>query len=192
MSAPALPRCRWCNPANPVYVAYHDHEWGVPVYDDHRLFEMLILESFQAGLSWECVLNKREHFRRAFDGFDIMTVSRYDAEKCEALACDPGIIRNRRKIQAAVGNAHVFLEIQAEYGSFSAYLRHFSGSDVIFESDKTSSPLSDRISADLRRRGMKFVGTTIIYAYLQAIGIINSHEEGCFLYRKPAATPSQP
>jgi len=187
-----IKRCKWCNLKNTAYIKYHDEEWGVPNFDEQYLFEMLILESFQAGLSWECVLNKREHFRRAFDGFDIMTVSRYDAEKCEALACDPGIIRNRRKIQAAVVNARIFLEIQAEYGSFSAYLRHFSGSDVIFESDKTSSTLSDRISADLRRRGMKFVGTTIIYAYLQAIGIINSHEEGCFLYRKAAVTPSQP
>ncbi len=177
----ALPRCRWCNPSNSHYVNYHDHEWGVPVHDDRRLFELLILEGFQAGLSWECILNKREAFRAAFDGFDPGTVSRYDAAKVEALMQDKGIVRNRRKITAAIGNAAVFLQIQSEYGSFDAFLRQFTGGMVIVENDKTTSPLSDRVSADLKRRGMRFVGSTIIYSYLQAVGVIDSHEDNCWL-----------
>ena len=174
-------RCRWANPKNERYLAYHDGEWGVPVHDDQKLFEMLILEGFQAGLSWECVLNKREAFRQAFEGFDPLTVSRFSEEKRAALCADPGIIRNRRKIDAAVGNAQIFLEIQREWGSFSAYLWHWSGEKILHEQDKTHSALSDAISADLKKRGMRFVGTTIIYAYLQAVGVIESHEPGCFL-----------
>ncbi len=177
-------RCGWANPDNDTYVHYHDEEWGVPVHDDHKLFEMLILECFQAGLSWECVLNKREAFRKAFDGFDLEKVCSCDETKMDALRQDSGIIRNRLKIRAAVNNACVFREIKQEYGSFSAYLWHWTDGKVIYENDKVSSALSDKISADLQKRGMKFVGTVIIYSYLQAVGVIYSHEPGCFLERR--------
>lgn len=177
-------RCRWCNLKNPLYVAYHDNEWGIPVQDDEKLFELLLLESFQAGLSWECVLNKREHFRKAFDGFDLQKICDYDEEKIRSLLQNPNIIRNRLKIRAAVNNAKIFREIQKEYGTFERYLRRFTDGKTIYENDRTFSPLSDRLSADLKKRGMKFVGTTIIYSYLQAIGIINAHEANCFLYKK--------
>ena len=175
-------RCQWANPKNEIYIRYHDKEWGVPVYDDHKLFEMLILESFQAGLSWECVLNKRENFRKAFDGFDLEKVCRYDEERMEELRRNPDIIRNRRKIQAAVANARIFREIQREFQSFSDYLLHWTDGKVVYEVGQASSELSDRISADLKKRGMKFVGTTIIYAYLQAVGVIYSHEKECYLF----------
>lgn len=177
-------RCCWANPKNERYIRYHDEEWGVPVYDDSKLFAMLILESFQAGLSWECVLNKREAFYQAFDGFDPDKVCAYDEAKLKELAQNPGIIRNRRKIRAAVKNAGVFKEIASQYGSFGEYLWSYTGGQVVYEWDKTSSPLSDAVSADLKKRGMTFVGTTIIYSYLQAVGVIYSHEEGCFLHRK--------
>lgn len=177
-------RCSWANPKNSRYIQYHDEEWGVPVHDDQVLFEMLILESFQAGLSWECVLNKKEAFRRAFDGFDLETVCGYDGNKMEALRQDAGIIRNRLKIKAAVNNARIFREIVAEYGSFDNYLWGYTEGKVVYENDRVSSPLSDAISRDLIKRGMKFVGTTIIYAYLQAVGVIYSHEEGCYLCRQ--------
>ncbi len=178
-------RCRWANPKNETYLRYHDTEWGVPVHDDQKLFEMLILESFQAGLSWECVLNKREAFRRAFDNFDLEKVCSYDEERMAELAQDPGIIRNRLKIRAAVNNARIFRQIQQEYGTFSDYLWHWTGGKTVIEQGLAHSPLSDAISNDLKKRSMKFVGTTIIYAYLQAVGVINSHEAGCFL-RRPA------
>ena len=176
-------RCPWADPGSPSYIRYHDQEWGVPVHDDRRLFEMLVLESFQAGLSWACILNKREAFRRAFDGFDLETVCAYGPEKVQALLEDAGIVRNRRKIQAAVQNARVFRQIQGEWGSFDAYLWHWTGGEPLREVGKTSSPLSDAISKDLKGRGMSFVGTTIVYAYLQAVGVIFSHEGGCFLAR---------
>ena len=174
-------RCSWANPKNERYIRYHDDEWGVPVYDDQKLFEMLILESFQAGLTWECVLNKQDAFRQAFDQFDPEKVCRYDEEKIAALQNNSDIIRNRLKIKAAVNNANVFREIQKEYGSFSDYLWHWTEGAVIYEKGAANSALSDAVSSDLKRRGMKFVGTTIIYAYMQAVGIIYSHEEGCFL-----------
>ena len=174
-----MDRCFWCNLKNPLYVAYHDEEWGVLQLDDGYLSEMLILESFQAGLSWECVLNKREHFRRAFDGFDPDKVASYGEEKLEELRNDPGIIRNRLKIKAAVNNAKIFLEIQAEFGSFQDYLRTFWNGKVIYDCVNTHSPLSDAVSADLCRRGMRFMGTTIVQSFLQAVGIINAHEERC-------------
>lgn len=174
-------RCEWANPNNDLYVRYHDEEWGVPVHDDHKLFEMLILECFQVGLSWECVLNKREAFRQAFDGFDLDKVCAYGEEKLEELRENKRIIRNRLKIKAAVGNARVFREIQKEYGSFSDYLWHWTENQVVYEKGLASSPLSDAISKDLKKRGMKFVGTVIIYSYLQAVGVIYSHGEGCFL-----------
>ena len=173
-------RCCWANPKNERYIRYHDEEWGVPVHDDWKLFEMLILECFQAGLSWECVLNKRAAFREAFDGFDVEKVCAYNEEKLEVLRNNSHIICNRLKIQAAVTNAQVFHEIQKEYGSFSDYLWHWTDGSVIQETGKTSSELSDVISKDLKKRGMKFVGTTVVYAYLQAIGMIWSHEDECF------------
>ena len=156
----------------------------MPVHDDHKLFEMLILESFQAGLSWECVLNKREAFRKAFDGFDVHKVSTYDEKKQAELKQNERIIRNQRKIAAAVTNAQIFLKIQKEYKSFSEYLWQFTDHKVIYETGKTSSELSDKISKDLKTRGMKFVGTTIIYSYLQAVGVIYSHEKDCFLWKE--------
>ena len=176
-------RCRWCNLSNPRYVAYHDNEWGLPLYDDRILFEFLVLESFQAGLSWETILNKRENFRRAFDNFDPIQISRYGEDKIRDLLADPGIVRNRRKIEAAIINAAVYLRIQENWGSFHKYIWHFTNGMTIYESNHTSSELSDRISNDLKEHGMKFVGTTIIYSYLQAVGIIHSHEKTCFLYK---------
>lgn len=174
-------RCTWANPKNERYVRYHDEEWGIPVYDDHKLFEMLVLESFQAGLTWECILNKREHSRRAFDDFDLERVCAYTEEKMLELQQDGGIIRNKLKIRAAVGNAVIFRAIQKEYGTFSGYIWHWTDGKVVYETGKANSPLSDAVSEDLKKRGMKFVGTTIIYAYLQSIGVINSHDAGCFL-----------
>ena len=178
-----LKRCKWCNPKNPIYIKYHDEEWGMPNFDEQYLFEMLILEFFQAGLSWECVLNKREAFRKAFDGFNAEKIANYDDNKIAELQNNKDIIRNKLKIRAAVNNAKIFLEIQKEYGSFCEYLKRFTGEHQIIEVDKTTSPLSDALSADLQKRGMKFVGSTIIYSYLQAIGVINSHEEECFMYK---------
>ncbi|MBS7359836.1 MAG: DNA-3-methyladenine glycosylase I [Oscillospiraceae bacterium] len=177
-------RCSWCNLNNPAYIKYHDEEWGVPCFDEAYLYEMLILESFQAGLSWECVLNKRENFRKAFDNFDIDRICNYSDEKIGRLAEDKGIIRNKRKIKATVNNSIIFKDIQKEFGSFYNYLLTFTKGEIFVECDKTNSPLSDKISKDLKTRGMSFVGSTIIYSYLQAIGVIDSHTEECFLYAK--------
>lgn len=174
-------RCSWANPRNERYIRYHDEEWGVPVHDDRKLFEMLVLECFQAGLSWECVLNKREAFRRAFDGFDPEKVCCYTKEKQEELAGNKDIIRNRQKIQAATTNAQAFLAIQQEYGTFSRYLWQWTGGKVVHETGRTSSELSDRISKDLKRRGMKYTGTIAVYAYLQAVGVVSSHDSTCFM-----------
>ena len=177
-------RCSWANPKNEQYIRYHDREWGKAVYDDHQLFEMLILECFQAGLSWECILNKREAFCRAFDQFDLERVCAYDESKIAILKQDPGIVRNERKIRAAICNARIFKDIQTEYQSFARYLWHWTGNQVIYEQGLSKSLLSDRISEDLKKRGMKFVGSTIVYAYLQAVGVIDSHERGCFLAKE--------
>lgn len=177
-------RCRWANPKNDRYIRYHDEEWSVPVYDDHKLFEMLILEGFQAGLSWECVLNKQQAFEEAFDGFDLDKICEYKEEKLLELQNNPGIIRNKLKIKAAVKNALIFREIQKEYGTFAEYLWKWTKGQVIYENDKTTSELSDAISVDLKKRGMTFVGSTIIYSYLQAVGVIYSHEPGCYLEKK--------
>ena len=176
-------RCAWCNLKNPKYVEYHDKEWCRPRFDDEYLYEMLILESFQAGLSWECVLNKREDFRRAYHDFDIDAVCRFDDEKIEELLSNKQLIRNRLKIRASINNSKIFRDISAQYGSFCKYLRSFYGDDIVYETERTTNELSDMISKDLEKRGMKFVGSTIIYSYLQAIGIIYSHEKECFLYR---------
>ena len=179
-----MQRCKWCNLDNPLYVKYHDEEWGEPTYDDKELFELLILESFQAGLSWECILNKRENFRHAYDNFDIDKIVCYDEAKINELKENKGIIRNKLKIKASINNAKIFKKIEKEYGSFSKYIWGFTNNQIIYETNKASSKLSDQISKDLKKRGMTFVGTTIIYAYLQAIGIVNSHDENCFKYKK--------
>ncbi len=179
-----MERCKWCNLNNPLYVKYHDEEWGVLNSDEHYLYEMLILESFQAGLSWECVLNKRDAFRMAYDNFDIDKVIKYDDKKIDELINNKGIIRNKLKIRASINNSIIFKSIEEEYGSFYDYLLSFSGNKILYENDKTTNKLSDMLSNDLKRRGMKFVGSTIIYSYLQAIGLINSHFKECFLYQK--------
>lgn len=176
-------RCKWCNLNNEKYIKYHDEEWGKMVHDDKKLYELLLLESFQAGLSWECVLNKRENFRKAFDNFEIDKIVNYADEKIQELLENKNIIRNKLKIKATINNSKIFKKIQNEYKSFSNYIWSFTENKVIYEIGKTRSNLSDKISKDLQKRGMKFVGTTIIYSYLQAIGIIYSHEEGCFLYK---------
>ena len=177
-------RCKWCNINNPIYIDYHDNEWGIINIDDNYLFEMLILESFQAGLSWECVLNKREAFREAFDNFDINKIVNYNDDKINELMNNPKIIRNKLKIKASILNAKIFKSLQQEYGSFYNYLKKFTNDKIIYETDKTTSYLSDVISKDLTKRGMKFVGSTIIYSYLQAIGVIYSHQVDCFMYKK--------
>ena len=176
-------RCSWCNVKNPLYVQYHDEEWGVPLHDDGRLFELLVLESFQAGLYWECILNKRADFRIAFDNFAAAKVAGYDEAKIQSLLANTSIVRNRQKIEAAIANAGVFMAIQQEVGSFDRYIWQWTAGQAIFERGLASSVLSDTVAKDLKRRGMKFVGTKIIYSFLQAIGVVYSHEEGCFLGR---------
>jgi len=181
-----MKRCSWCNLNNPLYIEYHDHEWGIINHDDKYLYEMLILESFQAGLSWECVLNKRESFRKAYDSFDINKVIKYDDNKIEELLSNSNLIRNRLKIKASINNSIIFKKIQDEYGSFDNYLISFTNNKIIYENDKTTNELSDRISRDLYKKGMRFVGSTIIYSYLQAIGVIYSHMDDCYLYKNKA------
>lgn len=178
-----MKRCKWCNLNNPIYIEYHDKEWGVMNINDNYLLEMLILESFQAGLSWECVLNKRESFRLAYDNFNIDKICNYTENKIKELSENKDIIRNKLKIKASINNTKIFKSIQKEFGSFSNYLKTFTKDKIIYETDKTTNFLSDDISKDLIKRGMKFVGSTIIYSYLQAIGIIYSHEKECFLYK---------
>ena len=178
-----MTRCKWCNLKNPKYIEYHDNEWCKINTDEHYLFEMLILESFQAGLSWECVLNKREDFKIAFDNFGIEKICNYNDKKIEELLQNEKIIRNKLKIKASINNSKIFKNIQKEYGSFYNYLNTFTKNKIIYEIDKTTNELSDKISKDLQKRGMKFVGSTIIYSYLQAIGIIYSHDKECFLYK---------
>ena len=180
-----LPRCPWANPNNPLYLNYHDYEWGVPSYDDKALFELLVLEGAQAGLSWETVLNKRENYREAFDHFDVQKVAVYSEKKLEALLRNPGIIRNRLKIRSVIRNAKVFIEIQKEFGSFSAFIWAYVDHEPIvnrfsdIEEVPTQTPLSESISKELKKRGMNFVGPTIIYAYMQSIGMVNDHLVGC-------------
>lgn len=178
-----MKRCKWCNLNNELYIEYHDNEWCKPNFDDKYLFEMLILESFQAGLSWECVLNKREYFRESFDNFDIDKICNYDNKKIQELLNNEKIIRNKLKINATINNSKIFKSIQNEFGSFYNYLRIFTNDKIIYEVDKTTNKLSDALSSDLQKRGMKFVGSTIIYSYLQAIGIIYSHDKECFMYK---------
>lgn len=180
-----MKRCFWVDEKSDIYVKYHDEEWGVPKYDDTELFELLILEGFQAGLSWICVLKKREAFRNAFDNFDVNKVAKYDEKKIEELLKNDGIIRSRSKIEAAIKNANIFIDIQKEFGSFSKYIWGFTDRKIIKNTtDKfnVSTPLSDTVSKDLKKRGMNYVGTVIIYSYLQSIGIVNDHETTCFKY----------
>ncbi|MDB2493823.1 DNA-3-methyladenine glycosylase I [Flavobacteriaceae bacterium] len=179
--------CGWCV-GDPLYEAYHDEEWGVPLYDDLKLFEFLILETFQAGLSWITILRKRENFRAAFDGFDYNKVAQYDATKFDSLILDKGIIRNKLKIKAAISNAKAFLEIKKEFGSFSNYIWAFVDGKPIknkienYKKAPPNTPLSDQISKDLKSRGFKFVGSTVVYAHMQATGMVNDHEIECFRY----------
>lgn len=183
--ADSLTRCGWVT-NDPLYIEYHDKEWGVPVYDDAKLFEFLLLEFFQAGLSWLTILKKRENFSKAFDGFDYQKIARYDDKKLEQLLNDKGIIRNKLKINAAISNAAAFMKVQEEFGSFSKYIWSFVDRKPIQNSYKSlkevpaNTPLSDKISKDLKKRGFKFVGTTVIYAHMQATGMVNDHTTDCF------------
>ncbi len=185
-----LPRCPWVDLAKPAYVDYHDHEWGVPVHDDRVLFEFLILEGAQAGLSWYTVLQKRENYRLAFENFDPDKVARFDERRVETLLGNPGIIRNRLKVLAAIGNARSFLETQKEFGSFDAYIWRFvNGRPLVNEFKDMSqypakTPLSDELSKDLRQRGFKFVGSTICYAAMQATGMVNDPTLDCYRRRE--------
>ena len=184
---PNVTRCRWAQSA--LTIPYHDTEWGVPLHDDRGLFEFLILEGAQAGLSWETILRKRENYREAFDGFDPERVARYTPKKVERLMTDPGIVRNRLKIESAVTNARAFLDVQAEVGSFDAYIWRFVDGQPRVNAVRTmkdvpvSTPQSDAMSKDLKKRGFRFVGTTICYAFMQATGMVNDHAMDCFRYR---------
>ena len=174
-------RCKWAG-VNELYLKYHDEEWGEPTHDDQEIFEMLVLESFQSGLSWLTILKKRDNFRKAFDNFDYEKIAEYDDEKIEELLSDEGIIRNKLKINAAINNAKIFMEIQEEFGSFDEYIWDYTDGEIIKAEYKTESDLSKKISKDLKKRGMKFVGPKIIYSFLESIGIINNHEKKCFKY----------
>lgn len=182
-------RCQWSAGGGPLYLAYHDHEWGVPQHDDRVLFEFLILEGAQAGLSWSTILAKRENYRRAFTGFDPAKVARFDRARIERLLQDPGIVRNRLKVESAVDNARAFLAVQKEFGSFDAYVWRFVGGRPIQNAWKSmrnvpaSTPESDALSKDLRKRGFRFVGSTIMYAFMQAVGMVNDHTTDCFRWK---------
>ena len=180
-----MKRCFWVDENSEIYKNYHDNEWGIPKYDDRELFELLILEGFQAGLSWITVLKKREAFKKAFDNFDINKIINYNESKISELLNNKEIIRSKSKIESAINNAKVFLEIQKEFGSFSNYIWGFTNGKIIKnKNDKfpVSTPLSDKVSKDLKKRGMKYAGTVIIYSYLQAIGVVNDHQTDCFKY----------
>ncbi len=182
-------RCAWCG-NDPLYMEYHDTEWGVPVYDDDKLFEFLILETFQAGLSWITILRKRENFRKAFDNFDYKKIANYGEKKYETLLQDAGIVRNKLKIKATISNAQNFIKIQKEFGSFSKYIWEFTNGKPIKNNFKTmaeapaTTELSDKLSKDLKKRGFKFVGSTVIYAHMQATGMVNDHMTDCFRYNE--------
>ena len=181
-------RCAWAAKGNDAYILYHDREWGVPVHDDRTHFEFLILEGAQAGLSWSTILNKREAYRKAFAGFDPVKVARFSEARVAKLLQNPGIVRNRLKVQAAVANARAFLEVRKEFGSFDRYVWPFVGGRPIVHRRKSmkdvpaTSPESDALSKDLKKRGFKFVGSTIVYAHMQAVGMVNDHEVRCFRY----------
>ena len=182
-------KCGWCVGDN-LYEAYHDNEWGVPVYDDHQLFEFLILETFQAGLSWITILRKRENFREAFDFFDYKKIANYNEDKKQELLQNAGIIRNKLKVKSAITNAQAFMEIQKEFGSFSKYVWAFVDNKTIknkvkiYKDSPANTPLSDALSKDLKKRGFKFVGSTVMYAFMQATGMVNDHEAECYRYNE--------
>ncbi|WP_299249939.1 DNA-3-methyladenine glycosylase I [uncultured Lacinutrix sp.] len=182
-------KCGWCV-GDDLYEAYHDNEWGVPVYDDHQLFEFLILETFQAGLSWITILRKRENFREAFDFFDYKKIANYNEDKKQELLQNAGIIRNKLKVKSAITNAQAFMEIQKEFGSFSKYIWAFVDNKTIknkvkiYKDAPANTPLSDALSKDLKKRGFKFVGSTVMYAFMQATGMVNDHEAECFRYNE--------
>ena len=181
--------CTWPS-NNPLMIKYHDKEWGIPLHDDGKLFEFMVLDSFQAGLSWQTIINKRENFRKEFDGFDAKKIAKYNEDKIQELLQDKGIIRNQLKIRATVRNAQLFLNVQKEYGSFDKYIWHFTGHKPIINKWKkldelpTSNTESDAMSKDLKKRGFKFVGTTICYAFMQAAGMVNDHLVHCFRYKE--------
>ena len=180
-----MKRCFWVDEKSEIYTKYHDEEWGVPKHDDRDLFELLILEGFQAGLAWITVLKKREAFRKAFDNFDVKKVSEYNEAKVNELMQNPEIIRSKNKIEAAINNAKIFMRIQKEFGSFSNYIWGFTDNKVIKNTNdefQVKTELSDNISKDFKKRGMKYTGSVIIYSYLQAIGVVNDHETTCFKY----------
>jgi len=185
-------KCSWCG-TDPTYASYHDEEWGVPVRDDDKMFEFLILETFQAGLSWITILKKRDNFRAAFDNFNYKKIANYSEKKYESLMQDAGIVRNKLKIRATISNAKAYMEIQKEFGSFTKYIWGFTDGKVIKNKFKTMSDvpaktaLSDRISKDLKKRGFKFVGSTVMYAHMQATGMVNDHTTDCFRYKEVAA-----
>lgn len=178
-----MKRCKWCNQNNPLYIKYHDEEWGTTNFNDEYLFEIFLLETFQASLSWECILNKREAFKIAYDNFNIDKIIKYDNNKINELLSNKNIIRNKRKIASSINNAKIFKQIQKEYGSFYNYLLTFTKGKILYEQNKITNNLSDSISKDLTKKGMKFTGAITIYSYLQATGFINSHEKDCFLYK---------
>jgi DNA-3-methyladenine glycosylase I len=185
----SLSRCGWCQ-GDALYEAYHDKEWGVPLYDDNALFEFLMLETFQAGLSWITILRKRENFRKAFDNFNYNRIAKYSENKIIELLNDKGVIRNKLKIKATVTNAQAFLKVQNDFGSFSNYMWSFTNGKPIINSYNdyrevpANTPLSDLISADLKKSGFKFVGSTVVYAHMQATGMVNDHEVSCFRYKE--------
>lgn len=183
-------RCKWVHKQPQVYIDYHDNEWGIPVYDDKKIFEMLVLESAQAGLSWLTILKRREGYRACFADFDVQKVARYTDDDVERLILDTRIIRNRLKIKSTISNAKIFIDIQKEFGSFSKYIWAFvDGKPIVnkfnsMEELPATTEVSDKLSKDLKKRGMKFVGSTIIYAHMQAMGMVNDHEKNCFRYKE--------
>lgn len=197
MGPKAISRCPWCE-TNALQIAYHDREWGVPVHDDRRLLEFLVLEGAQAGLSWDTILKKRGNYRRAFAGFDAKRIARFGAKEARALMANPGIVRNRLKIAAAISNAKAFLAVQREFGSFDRYIWQFVGGRPLRNRRRTlkqvppSTPESDAMSKDLKKRGFRFVGSTICYAFMQAVGMVNDHLVTCFRYRQVRRSPETP
>lgn len=179
-----MTRCSWLPEGDKLYKNYHDHEWGRPLHDDHKLYETFVLELFQAGLSWRIILGKREAFREAYDDFDINKVACYDEKKIDELMQNKAIIRSLNKIKASISNSKIILTIIKEYGSFNNYIWSFTNNEIIYEVGQTTNAISDAMSKDLKKRGVKYAGSVTIYSFLQAVGVINSHEEDCFLFHK--------
>jgi DNA-3-methyladenine glycosylase I len=190
-------RCSWAGATDPLMIAYHDEEWGVPNHDDRHFFEMLTLEGAQAGLNWRTILYKRDGYRRAFDNFDARKVARYDGRRAQKLLADPGIVRNRLKVESTIDNARAFLAVQKEFGTFDAYIWSFVGGKPLVNAWKrlsaipATTPESDAMSKDLKKRGFRFVGSTICYAFMQATGLVNDHAVDCFRYGKTGGRPAR-